>query len=120
MDWVARNAVLPAIATMSLGVPESTWSQVLADAVLALIALNVTCVVAAGNSAQVGWGMHCGSIITRHHADEDSKHVISMIIAMVFPNGLPLYRHTHPHEQGALGPCLADTMSSSDDGTRVL
>ena len=56
MDWVARNATLPATANMSLGdvVPSKTMgtSGPVDDAVKALVASGVTLAVAAGN----GWG----------------------------------------------------------------
>ncbi|MFC5291238.1 S8 family peptidase [Actinokineospora guangxiensis] len=49
MDWVARNAVLPAVANMSLG---GGASQVNDDAARALLARGVTTAVAAGNEGQ--------------------------------------------------------------------
>jgi subtilisin family serine protease len=56
MDWVAKNATLPATANMSLGdvVPSKTLGQSgpIDDAVKALVASGVTLAVAAGN----GWG----------------------------------------------------------------
>jgi subtilisin family serine protease len=56
MDWVAKNATLPAVANMSLGdvVPSKTTQQSgpIDDAVKALVASGVTLGVAAGN----GWG----------------------------------------------------------------
>ena len=56
MDWVAKNATLPAVANMSLGdvVPSKTLGQSgpIDDAVKALVASGVTLAVAAGN----GWG----------------------------------------------------------------
>lgn len=56
MDWVAKNATLPAVANMSLGdvVPSKTMgtSGPIDDAVKALVASGVTLGVAAGN----GWG----------------------------------------------------------------
>jgi subtilisin family serine protease len=56
MDWVAKNATLPATANMSLGdvVPSKTMgtSGPVDDAVKALVASGVTLAVAAGN----GWG----------------------------------------------------------------
>ncbi|HEX7243586.1 MAG TPA: S8 family serine peptidase, partial [Longimicrobiaceae bacterium] len=56
MDWVARNATLPAVANMSLGdvVPTKTLgtSAPTDDALRALIASGITVAVAAGN----GWG----------------------------------------------------------------
>jgi subtilisin family serine protease len=56
MDWVAKNATLPASANMSLGdvVPTKTLGTngPVDDAVKALIASGVTLAVAAGN----GWG----------------------------------------------------------------
>ena len=56
MDWVAKNATLPAAANMSLGdvVPTKTLGTngPVDDAVKALIASGVTLAVAAGN----GWG----------------------------------------------------------------
>jgi subtilisin family serine protease len=56
MDWVAKNATLPATANMSLGdvIPSKTMgiSGPIDDAVKALVASGVTLAVAAGN----GWG----------------------------------------------------------------
>ncbi|MBA3343190.1 MAG: S8 family peptidase [Gemmatimonadaceae bacterium] len=56
MDWVAKNATLPASANMSLGdvIPSKTMgiSGPIDDAVKALVASGVTLAVAAGN----GWG----------------------------------------------------------------
>jgi len=56
MDWVAKNATLPASANMSLGDPVPTktlgTNGPMDDAVNALIASGVTLAVAAGN----GWG----------------------------------------------------------------
>lgn len=56
MDWVAKNATLPAAANMSLGdvIPTKTLGTngPVDDAVKALIASGVTLAVAAGN----GWG----------------------------------------------------------------
>ena len=56
MDWVARNATLPAVANMSLGdvIPTKTLgtNAPIDDAVRALVASGVTLAVAAGN----GWG----------------------------------------------------------------
>ncbi len=56
MDWVAKNATLPASANMSLGdvIPSKTLGQSgpIDDAVKALVASGVTLGVAAGN----GWG----------------------------------------------------------------
>jgi subtilisin family serine protease len=56
MDWVAKNATLPAAANMSLGdvVPSKTMgtSGPVDDAVKALVASGVVLAVAAGN----GWG----------------------------------------------------------------
>jgi subtilisin family serine protease len=56
MDWVAKNATLPATANMSLGdvVPSKTMgtSGPVDDAVRAIIASGITLGVAAGN----GWG----------------------------------------------------------------
>lgn len=52
LDYVAQHAKPPAVAMMSLGVPRGAWSRALSDAVSELIKRNVTCVVAAGNSAQ--------------------------------------------------------------------
>jgi len=56
MDWVAKNATLPAVANMSLGdvIPTKTMgtSGPIDDAVKALVASGVTLGVAAGN----GWG----------------------------------------------------------------
>jgi subtilisin family serine protease len=49
VDWVTRNAVKPAVATMSLGGPVS---GALDDAVRRSIAAGVTYVVAAGNDAR--------------------------------------------------------------------
>ncbi|BDA51131.1 probable extracellular serine proteinase at C-terminar half [Coccomyxa sp. Obi] len=52
LDWLATNHVSPAIATLSLGVPEGQWSEVLSDSVSHLIQDHaVTVIVAAGNSA---------------------------------------------------------------------
>ncbi|KAK9902768.1 hypothetical protein WJX75_005533 [Coccomyxa subellipsoidea] len=52
LDWLAANHALPAIATLSLGVPEGKWSTALSDTVKTLIEDHaVTVVVAAGNSA---------------------------------------------------------------------
>ncbi|MEX2109568.1 MAG: S8 family serine peptidase [Gemmatimonadaceae bacterium] len=55
MDWVAKNATLPAVANMSLGdvIPSKTMgiSGPIDDAVKALVASGVTLGVAAGN----GW-----------------------------------------------------------------
>ncbi|HLL47715.1 MAG TPA: S8 family serine peptidase [Longimicrobiaceae bacterium] len=56
MDWVARNATLPAVVNMSIGdvIPTKTMgtSAPMDDAVKAMIASGITVVVAAGN----GWG----------------------------------------------------------------
>ncbi len=56
MDWVAKNATLPASANMSLGdvIPSKTMgiSGPIDDAVKALVASGVSLAVAAGN----GWG----------------------------------------------------------------
>ncbi|CAL8466488.1 g6024 [Coccomyxa elongata] len=52
LDWLATNHVSPAVATLSLGVPEGQWSAVLSDSVSHLIQDHaVTVIVAAGNSA---------------------------------------------------------------------
>ena len=37
LDWLATNHVSPAVATLSLGVPEGQWSAVLSDSVRHLI-----------------------------------------------------------------------------------
>jgi subtilisin family serine protease len=56
MDWVAKNATLPAVANMSLGdvIPTKTMGTngPVDDAVKAIVASGVTLAVAAGN----GWG----------------------------------------------------------------
>ena len=56
MDWVAKNATLPAVANMSLGdvVPTKTLGTngPVDDAVKAIVASGITLAVAAGN----GWG----------------------------------------------------------------
>jgi len=56
MDWVAKNATLPAVANMSLGdvIPTKTLGTngPVDDAVKAIVASGVTLAVAAGN----GWG----------------------------------------------------------------
>ncbi|GLC36543.1 hypothetical protein PLESTM_000458300 [Pleodorina starrii] len=52
LDWVARNAQLPAVAMMSLGVPAGSWSTVLSDSVQSLVRKHgIVVVVASGNSA---------------------------------------------------------------------
>jgi subtilisin family serine protease len=56
MDWVAKNATLPAVANMSLGdvIPTKTMGTngPVDDAVKAIVASGITLAVAAGN----GWG----------------------------------------------------------------
>ncbi len=56
MDWVAKNATLPAVANMSLGdvIPTKTLgiNGPVDDAVKAIVASGITLAVAAGN----GWG----------------------------------------------------------------
>lgn len=56
MDWVAKNATLPAVANMSLGdvIPTKTLGTngPVDDAVKAIVASGITLAVAAGN----GWG----------------------------------------------------------------
>lgn len=37
LDWLAANHASPAIATLSLGVPEGKWSTALSDTVKTLI-----------------------------------------------------------------------------------
>ncbi len=50
LDWVAAHAVLPAVATLSLGLRKGAWSRALDAAAAALVRKhNVTLVVAAGN-----------------------------------------------------------------------
>ncbi|EFJ51534.1 hypothetical protein VOLCADRAFT_31946, partial [Volvox carteri f. nagariensis] len=52
LDWVARNAKLPAIVMMSLGVPAGSWSEVLSEGVRSLVRKHgIVVVVASGNSA---------------------------------------------------------------------
>lgn len=49
LDWVANNAVHPAVVTMSLGVATGSWSRALEEAVRSLVVdHNITVVVAAG------------------------------------------------------------------------
>ena len=56
MDWVAKNAALPAVVNMSIGdvIPSKTMgtSGPMDDAVRAMISSGITVVIAAGN----GWG----------------------------------------------------------------
>jgi subtilisin family serine protease len=51
LEWVADNAVKPAVASLSLGVPAGQWSRSLEAAVKHVIEAGVPVVVAAGNSA---------------------------------------------------------------------
>jgi hypothetical protein len=51
LEWVANNAVKPAVASLSLGVPSGQWSRSLEAAVKNVIAAEIPVVVAAGNSA---------------------------------------------------------------------
>ena len=49
LDWVAQNAVKPAVVTLSLGIPAGAYSQTLDAAVLSIVAnSSITVVVAAG------------------------------------------------------------------------
>lgn len=49
LDWVARNAKRPAVATLSLGVSSGSWSRSLEEAVRSLAEdHNITVVVASG------------------------------------------------------------------------
>ena len=51
IDWVARHAQLPAVATLSLGIPRGDWSRALEDSVRSLVRdAGVFTTVAAGNS----------------------------------------------------------------------
>jgi len=51
LDWVAANAVKPAVVTLSLGIQVGSWSRVLEEAVQSLINnYGITVVVASGNS----------------------------------------------------------------------
>jgi subtilisin family serine protease len=51
LDWVAANAVKPAVVTLSLGIQVGSWSRVLEEAVQSLINNHgITVVVASGNS----------------------------------------------------------------------
>jgi hypothetical protein len=51
LEWVADNAVKPAVASLSLGVPSGQWSRSLEAAVKHVIDAGIPVVVAAGNSA---------------------------------------------------------------------
>jgi hypothetical protein len=51
MDWVAQHAELPAVAVLSLGVAEGSWSTALKEGVLGLVRAGVSVVVAAGDWA---------------------------------------------------------------------
>ena len=48
LDWVVRNAIKPAVATLSLGIPVGPWSQALEAAARRVLAAGVLVVVAAG------------------------------------------------------------------------
>ena len=49
LDWVAQNAVKPAVVTLSLGIPAGAYSQTLDAAVRSLVTnSSITVVVASG------------------------------------------------------------------------
>ncbi|KAK9820620.1 hypothetical protein WJX72_012381 [[Myrmecia] bisecta] len=51
LDWVAKNAVKPALVTLSLGISVGQWSRTLEEAVRSLVVnQNITIIVASGNS----------------------------------------------------------------------
>eukprot|EP00879_Flechtneria_rotunda_P001995 GHRR01002171.1.p1 GENE.GHRR01002171.1~~GHRR01002171.1.p1 ORF type:complete len:748 (+),score=234.78 GHRR01002171.1:134-2377(+) len=53
LDWVAENAVKPAVASLSLGVPSGQWSKAMEAAVQHLVLnVGIPVVVASGNSAE--------------------------------------------------------------------
>ena len=52
LDWVASNAQLPAIVTLSLGISKGSASQALEQAITSLIQnFNITVVAASGGPA---------------------------------------------------------------------
>jgi subtilisin family serine protease len=58
LEWVAQNAVKPAVVSLSLGVPAGQWSQPLEDAIKHLTeVMGIAVVVAAGNSAKDSCGV---------------------------------------------------------------
>jgi hypothetical protein len=58
LDWVAQNAVKPAVVSLSLGVPAGQWSQPMEDAIKHLTdVVGIPVVVAAGNSAKDSCGV---------------------------------------------------------------
>lgn len=58
LDWVAQNAVKPAVVSLSLGVPAGKWSQPMEDAIKHLTdVVGIPVVVAAGNSAKDSCGV---------------------------------------------------------------
>jgi subtilisin family serine protease len=63
LQWVAENAIKPAVVSLSLGVPAGAWSRPLDDAVRHLTeALGISVVVAAGNSARDSCGVSPGRV----------------------------------------------------------
>jgi subtilisin family serine protease len=58
MEWVAQHAVRPAVAVLSLGVAQGSWSYALKEGVLGLVEAGVSVVVASGGWwwPQVGGG----------------------------------------------------------------
>lgn len=58
LDWVAQNAVKPAVVSLSLGVPAGQWSQPMEDAIKHLTdVVGLPVVVASGNSAKDSCGV---------------------------------------------------------------
>jgi hypothetical protein len=53
LDWVAENAVKPAVVSLSLGVPAGAWSKPMGDAIQHMTdVVGVPVIVASGNSAK--------------------------------------------------------------------
>lgn len=58
LDWVAQNAVKPAVVSLSLGVPAGSWSKPMEDAIQHMTeVVGVPVIVASGNSAKDSCGV---------------------------------------------------------------
>lgn len=58
LDWVAANAVKPAVVSLSLGVPAGSWSKPMEDAIVHMTdTVGIPVVVASGNSAKDSCGV---------------------------------------------------------------
>jgi subtilisin family serine protease len=84
LDWLAENAVAPAVALLSLGVTTGQWSKVLENTVRAIVKeKNVTVVVAAGNSkvdaCNIAPGVYCFLLMVQGHGSNLSTTCVALI-----------------------------------------